>query len=75
MYHEIYQLSADEQLIAAAQERARVEHTTLNEQFRLWLMEYASQKDCLQSYDELITELQGKVRIGSKLTQDEMNER
>ena len=30
-------LSADEGLIEAARERARTEHTTLNEQFRLWL--------------------------------------
>ncbi len=34
-------LSADEGLIEAAHERARTEHTTLNEQFRLWLSDYA----------------------------------
>ena len=34
-------LSADEGLIEAARERARAEHTTLNEQFRLWLADYA----------------------------------
>ncbi|MDZ7728611.1 MAG: hypothetical protein U5Q44_10705 [Dehalococcoidia bacterium] len=30
-------LSADENLIEAARERARRENTTLNEQFRRWL--------------------------------------
>jgi hypothetical protein len=33
--------SADEELIEAARERARVEHTTLDELFRHWLSEYA----------------------------------
>lgn len=33
-------LSADERFIEAARERARVEHTTLNEAFRRWLMDY-----------------------------------
>ena len=30
-------LSADERLIETARERARAEHSTLNDQFRLWL--------------------------------------
>ena len=34
-------LSADERLIEAARARALAERTTLNEQFREWLMEYA----------------------------------
>ena len=34
-------LSADEKLIEAARECARTEHTTLNEQFRRWLEDYA----------------------------------
>ena len=33
-------LSADENLIEAARQRAVSEHTTLNEQFRLWLNNY-----------------------------------
>ena len=33
-------LSADENLIAAARRRAVAEHTSLNEQFRLWLQKY-----------------------------------
>ena len=33
-------LSADEHLIEAAYQRAAEEHTTLNEQFQLWLKHY-----------------------------------
>ena len=68
-------LSADEKLIEAARERARAEHTTLNEQFRRWLEDYARHQKRMQRYDEVIAELRGKVRIGRKLTRDEMNER
>ncbi|MFH0340956.1 MAG: hypothetical protein ACHBNF_02270 [Chromatiales bacterium] len=68
-------LSADEGLIEAARERARVERTTLNEEFRRWLAEYARRTEHMQRYDDLIAELRGKVRIGRKLTRDEMNER
>jgi hypothetical protein len=68
-------LSADEKLIEAARARARAEHTTLNEQFRRWLEDYARHQERLERYDELIAELRGKVRVGRKLTRDEMNER
>ncbi len=68
-------LSADERLIEAARERARAEHTTLNEEFRRWLAEYAQTRDRAQRYQELMSRLQGKVIVGRKLTRDEMNER
>ncbi len=68
-------LSADEELIEAARARARVEHSTLNEQFRLWLLDYARRRQRMQRFDTVITELRGKVRVGRKLTRDEMNER
>lgn len=68
-------LSADEKLIEAARERARAEHTTLNEQFRRWLEDYVRHQERMQRYDEVIADLQGKVRIGRKLTREEMNER
>jgi hypothetical protein len=38
-------MSADENLIESARERARSEHTTLNEQFRRWLAEYAHTRE------------------------------
>jgi hypothetical protein len=67
--------SADETLIEAARERARAERTTLNEEFRNWLAEYAQHYPRLQRYDAVVAELRGKVRVGRKLTRDEMNER
>ncbi len=68
-------LSADEALIEAARERARAEQTTLNEQFRRWLAEYAQTKDRLQRYDAVMHQLRGKLVVGKKLTRDDMNER
>ena len=68
-------LSADGELIETARRRARSEHTTLNEQFRRWLEEYAQPEQRLQRYDAVMAQLRGKVRVGRKLTRDEMNER
>ena len=69
-------LSADESLIEAARARAVEEHTTLNEQFRRWLGEYARRENRAQTAMELIKELQRKGRTaGRRFTRDEMNER
>ena len=69
-------LSADERLIEAARERARAEHTTLNEQFRLWLADYARREQQAERAMAVVQELQGKVRTGGrKFTREEMNER
>ena len=68
-------MSADENLIEAARARARAEHTTLNEQFRLWLEVYARRDVRMQRYDEVLARVKGNVRVGRKLTRDEMNER
>jgi cbb3-type cytochrome oxidase cytochrome c subunit len=68
-------LSADEELIEAARARARAEHTTLNEQFREWLASYARERSRIQGYDAVVAELKGRLRVGRKLTRDEMNER
>ena len=68
-------LSADEQLLKAARERARAENTTLNEQFRRWLAEYAQAHERMQRYDEVMTTLRGRLKVGRKLSRDEMNER
>ena len=68
-------LSADDELIETARRRARSEHTTLNEQFRRWLEEYAQPEQRLQRYDAVMAELRAKVRVGRKLTREEMNER
>jgi len=68
-------LSADEHLIDAARQRAAAEHTTLNEQFRGWLAEYARKQEQLRRFDNTVNELRGKLKVGRKLTRDEMNER
>lgn len=68
-------LSADERLIEAARERARAEKTTLNEQFRRWLASYADAAGRLQRYDVLMPALRGGVKVGRKLSREEMNER
>lgn len=67
--------SAEEELIVAAQARAQAEHTTLNDQFRLWLRDYAREQEKMADYDRLMQNLRGKVRFGRKLTRDELNER
>ena len=67
-------LTADDELIAAARERARSENTTLNEQFRLWLAGYA-RKQRMQEYEAVMAGLRGKLVVGRKLSRDEMNER
>jgi hypothetical protein len=68
-------LSADEHLIEAARARARAEKTTLNEQFRRWLADYAKQYERMKRYDKAVENARGKLVVGRKLTRDEMNER
>lgn len=68
-------LSADERLIDAARERARAERTTLNEQFRRWLAEYALAQQRLQRCDDVMVQLRGKLKVGRKLDREEMNQR
>jgi hypothetical protein len=68
-------LSADERLIEAARDRARREHSTLNNEFRRWLENYAGREPKARQAQAVLQELRGKVRVGRKLTRDEMNER
>jgi hypothetical protein len=69
-------LSADDELIEAARARARAERTTLNEQFRLWLAEYTQRRQRMERFDEVLRDLQSKLRTGGrKFTREEMNER
>ena len=68
-------LSADEKLIEAAHAPAQAEHTALNELFRHGLAEYVGHHERLQRYDQVIGALRGKVRVGRKLTRDEIYER
>lgn len=62
--------SADETLIEAA----RAQGTTLKAQFRLWLEQYARQRQA-QKFDEFMEQVKGKYSSGGrKFTRDEMNE-
>ncbi len=69
-------LSADENLIEAARRQAVSEHTTLNQQFRLWLEDYARREQRATEAMRVIHELQSNISTGGrKFTRDEMNER
>ncbi|MBK6592369.1 MAG: hypothetical protein IPG23_06295 [Burkholderiales bacterium] len=69
-------LSADEQLIARAREKAGAAHTTLNVEFRKWLESYASTQDeaAVTKFRDVMRQL-GDVDAGRNFTRDEMNER
>ena len=69
-------LSADENLIEAARRQAVSEHTTLNQQFRLWLENYVRREQRAADAMRVIRELQGSITTGGRrFTRDEMNER
>ena len=68
-------LSAEESLIEAARARARSEQTTLNEQFRRWLADYAQKRDRMQRYEAVMKGLRGRLKVGKKLSRESMNER
>jgi hypothetical protein len=67
--------SADERLIEEARQRALQEHTTLNEQFRLWLLEYSGRRARVERAMKTIDKIAHKGRLQGPFTRDEMNER
>ena len=68
-------LSADENLIEEARRRAAAQETTLNAQFRLWLADYVGRDRQAAQAMRTVRALRGKLRVGRKLTREEMNER
>lgn len=68
-------LSADESLIEAARARANTEKTTLNEQFRRWLAAYAQTDARMSRYDAVMKRVQGRLKMGHKLSREAVNER
>ncbi|MDZ4859320.1 MAG: hypothetical protein SGI88_10075 [Candidatus Hydrogenedentes bacterium] len=68
-------LSADESLVEGTRARARAEKTTLDAECRRWLENYSQRHIRVQRFDATVRELRGKVRVGRKLTRDELNER
>lgn len=68
-------LSADDEVIDMARQRATSENTTLNREFRKWLGRYARRHQADRALDS-VRELQAKYTTGGrKFTRDEMNER
>ena len=59
-------LSADERLIEAARERARSEHTTLNEQFRRWLADYTPGPAAHAALWRGVAQLRGQLQVGGQ---------
>jgi hypothetical protein len=59
-------LSADEALIEAAKTRAQREHSTLEEQFRLWLEEYSCKERQLATARELLEEMRSQIQDNAK---------
>jgi hypothetical protein len=68
-------LSADEELIELAREKAREENTTLNEQFRRWLEDYVGRAGRAQRAMATIEDLQKRIRLKGPFPRDVLNER
>jgi hypothetical protein len=67
-------LSAEEELIEKARDRARREKTTLNATFRQWLRQYVSRTTKTADYHSFMDSLD-YARPGRKFTRDELDER
>lgn len=67
-------LSADDDLIRKAREKAHREHKTLNEYFRRWLSRYVNSHKSKIKYNELMDSL-SYAKPGRRFSRDELNER
>lgn len=69
-------LSADEQLIARARDKAGAAQSSLNVEFRKWLESYAATQDdaAVSKFRDVMVQL-GNVDAGRTFSRDEMNER
>ncbi len=67
-------LSADEQLLQLAKNKAKKSKSTLNVQFREWLQGSVNTEIQMFDYDALIIEM-SYVNAGKKFSREEMNER
>jgi len=66
--------SADEDLISRAREKARSQKTTLNEEFRRWLKQYADRGRISDEID-MVMESMDYAYSGKKFTREDLNER
>lgn len=67
-------LSADEELIEHARQRAIAKNTTLNAEFRRWLEQYVEAPQDSDDFEDLMAQL-SYARPGKVFTRDEFNER
>lgn len=67
-------LSADENLIRKAREKARKEKTTLNANFRQWLRQYIGKNISSSNFNNLMKQLE-YANAGKKFSRDQLNER
>jgi hypothetical protein len=67
--------SADERIIEEAREEARRRNTTLNEEFRRWLSEYAGCEDRGERARRAIEETRKIFRTHGPYSRDELNAR
>ena len=67
-------LSADESLIERARQRAEAENTTLNAEFRRWLVQYADRPKDAANFRVLMAHL-SYARPGKVFTREDLNER
>jgi hypothetical protein len=67
--------SADERIIEEAREEARRRNTTLNEEFRRWLSEYAGREDRGERARRAIDETRKIFRTHGPYSRDELNAR
>ncbi|MBD3376288.1 hypothetical protein GF406_14720 [candidate division KSB1 bacterium] len=67
-------LSAEEELINKARQKAQKERTTLNETFRRWLLQYVNAGMNSSEYESLMKSL-NYAQPGKAFSRDELNER
>ena len=67
-------LSAEEELIRKAREKANKEHTTLNASFRQWLKQYVNRNTKTIDFNNFMEQL-NYAKPGRHFSRDELNER
>jgi len=65
----------DEHLLEKAREKARKEHTSLNDLFKSWLEDWTGQEMYRLHYDDLMGELHKVCESGGPFSREDMNER
>lgn len=65
----------DDHLLTLAREKARKEHTSLNDLFKTWLEDWTGHDTYRVRYDNLMNELQLVCESGGPFSREDMNER